>query len=116
MSRMNKAGLIVLGLLAVVDLLTPLMTDGEHPPMEIAVGAAAVGLISLVFVGLVWRGKRWALAPLITLRLASALLAVPAFFESGVPAPAVAAAGLGVAATVFGVVAILLPTRELVGA
>jgi hypothetical protein len=116
MSRMNKAGLVVLGLLAVMDLLMPLMTDGEHPPMVIAVGAAVVGLISLVFVGLTWRGKRWALAPLITLRLASALLAVPAFFESGVPAAAVAAAGIGVAATVFGVVAVLLPTRELVGA
>lgn len=116
MSRMNRVGLVVLGLLAVVDLLTPLLTDGEHPPMEIAVGAAVVGLISLVFVGLAWQGKRWPLAPLITLRLASALLAVPAFFASDVPAPAVAAAGIGVAATVFGVVAVLLPARELVGA
>jgi hypothetical protein len=116
MSRMNKAGLVVLGLLSVLDLAGPLLTDGEHPPMAIAVGGAVVGLISLVFVGLAWRGKRWALAPLITLRIASALLAVPAFFASDVPAPAVAAAGIGVAATIFGVVAVLLPTRELVGA
>lgn len=116
MSRSNRFGLVLLGLLAVVDLFTPLMTDGDHPPMEIAIGAAAVGLVSLVLVGFAWRGKRWALAPLITLRLASALLAVPAFFASDVPAPAVAAAGVGVAATIIGVVAILLPSRELAGA
>jgi hypothetical protein len=112
---MYKLGLVVLGLVSVGDLLTPVMTDGEHPPMEVAIGAAAVGLVSLVLIGLAWRGKRWPLAPLITLRLASALLAVPAFFVSGVPAAAVAAAGVGVAATVFGVVAVLLPSRELEG-
>ena len=111
MSGMNKAGLVVLGLLSVADLFTPLMTDGEHPPMVIAIGSAVVGLISLVLIVLVWRGKRGALAPLITLRLASALLAVPAFFAADVPAPAVAAAGIAVAATIFGVVALLLPSR-----
>ncbi|MEV0287231.1 hypothetical protein AB0H36_24195 [Kribbella sp. NPDC050820] len=112
---MYKLGLVVLGLLSVGDLLMPVLTDGEHPPMVIAIGAAVVGLVSLVLIGFAWRGKRWSLAPLITLRLASALLAVPAFFESGVPAAAVAAAGVGVAATVFGVVAVLLPSRELAG-
>jgi hypothetical protein len=113
---MNKAGLIVLGLLSVVDLFGPVMTDGEHPPMVIAVGGSVVGLVSLVLLAFAWQGKRWALAPLITLRIASALLAVPAFFVSDVPAAAVAGAGFGVAATVFGVVAVLLPSRELVGA
>jgi hypothetical protein len=116
MSRMNKAGLVVLGLLSVVDLFGPLLTDGDHPPMAIAVGGSVVGLISLILLAFAWQGKRWALAPLITLRIASALLAVPAFFVSDVPAGAVAAAGVGVAATVFGVVAVLLPSRELVGA
>ena len=116
MSRSNRFGLVVLGLLSVVDLFSPLMTDGEHPPMEIAVGGSIVGLISLALVVFAWRGKRWALAPLITLRLASALLAVPAFFASDVPAAAVAAAGVGVAATIIGVVAVLLPARELASA
>jgi hypothetical protein len=113
---MNKAGLVVLGLLSVVDLFGPLMTDGEHPPMAIAVGGSVVGLVSLILLAFAWQGRRGALAPLITLRIASALLAVPAFFVSDVPAAAVAAAGVGVAATVFGVVAVLLPARELVGA
>jgi hypothetical protein len=113
---MYKFGLVLLGLLALADLSTPLATDGEHPPMSIAIGSAVIGLISLVLVGFAWRGKRWTLAPLITLRLASALLAVPAFFASDVPAGAVIAAGIGVGATVVGVVAVLLPKRELAGA
>ncbi|NUR95436.1 MAG: hypothetical protein HOV67_09270 [Kribbellaceae bacterium] len=113
---MYKFGLVLLGLLALADVATPLVTDGDHPPMSIAIGSAVVGLISLVLVGFAWRGKRWALAPLITLRVASALLAVPAFFADGVPAAAVVAAGVGVAATIVGVIAVLLPKRELVGA
>ncbi|MFC9693316.1 hypothetical protein ACFTSF_32505 [Kribbella sp. NPDC056951] len=111
MSGINKAGLVVLGLVSVADLLTPLLSDGEHPPMAVAIGTAVVGLISLVLIVLGWRGKRWVLAPLITLRLASALLAVPAFFVADVPAGAVAAAGVGVAATIFGVIAVLMPAR-----
>jgi hypothetical protein len=113
---MNRFGLVLLGLLAVADLFSPLLTDGEHPPMTIAIGASVVGLLSLVLVVFAWRGMRWALAPLITLRLASALFAVPAFFASDVPTVAVAAAGVGVAATVVGVIAVLLPRRQLAGA
>lgn len=113
---MYRFGLVLLGLLALVDVATPLTTDGDHPPMSIAIGSAVVGLISLVLVGFAWRGRRWALAPLITLRLASALLAVPAFFADDVPTAAVAAAGFCVAATVVGVIAVLLPKRELAGA
>lgn len=113
---MYRFGLVVLGLLALGDIVTPLVTVGEHPPRSIAIGAAVVGLISVVLVGLAWRGKRWALAPLITLRLASALLAVPAFFASGVPTAVVVTVGVAVAATVVGVIAVLLPQRELAGA
>lgn len=113
---MYRFGLALLGLLALLDLGMPLLTDGEHPPMSIAIGSAIVGLISLVLVVFAWRGRRWALAPLITLRLASALLAVPAFFEDGVPTGAVVAAGVGVAATVVGVITVLLPERQLAGA
>jgi hypothetical protein len=113
---MYRFGLVLLGLLALVDVVSPLTTDGDHPPMSIAIGSAVIGLISIVLVGFAWRGRRWSLAPLITLRLASALLAVPAFFVDGVPAAAVVAAGVGVAATVVGVIAVLLPRRELAGA
>lgn len=112
---MYKFGLVLLGLLGLADVAAPFVTDGDHPPMSIAIGSAVVGLISVVLVGFAWRGRRWALAPLITLRLASALLAVPAFFATDVPGAAVVAAGAGVAATVVGVIAVLLPRRELAG-
>jgi hypothetical protein len=115
MTSTNRIGLGILGLLSLADLATPLLTDGDHPPMVVAYGAAAIGLISLVLVGFAWRGRHWALAPLITVRLASALLAVPAFFASDVPAAAVTAAGIGVGLTVVGVVAALLPSTQLAG-
>ena len=54
---MHKLGLVVLALVSVADLLTPVLTDGEHPPMEIAIGAAVVGLVSLVLIGFAWQGK-----------------------------------------------------------
>jgi hypothetical protein len=103
--------LVLFGLLSLADLSLPLVTDGEFPPIEIAILVAVVGLVSLVLIMVAWRGKRWALVPLITLRLASAALAVPAFFGSGVPAPMVAIAAVTVAVTVFGAIAVLLPSR-----
>ena len=36
MTRVYRAGLIVLGLLSLVELTGPLTTDGHHPPMVIA--------------------------------------------------------------------------------
>jgi hypothetical protein len=50
MTRLYRAGLIVLGLLSLVDLAGPLFTDGQHPPMVIALIGAGLGLISIVLV------------------------------------------------------------------
>ena len=44
MTRLSRAGLIMLGLLSLVSLAEPLITDGQHPPMTIALidaGASA---------------------------------------------------------------------------
>jgi len=95
MRRSYQIGLVVLAVLSVVDLLGPLLTDGSHPPMAVALAGAALGLASLALVLPAWRGSRPAVRWLIALRLLSALTAAPAFVLSGVPAPAVtAAAGL----------------------
>jgi hypothetical protein len=107
-----RAGLVVLGLLSVLDLSLPLVTDGEHPPMSIALATAALGLASLVLVVSAWRGARRAVVPLLVLRGLSALAAVPAFFEPGVPEPAIAAAGAGVLLTAIGVILTLAPQPE----
>lgn len=115
MSRSLRAGLIVLGVLSILDLLLPFLTDGEHPPMAIAQVTALVGLASLVLVVSAWRGATRALIPLAVLRGVSALLAVPAVFEPGVPGPVVLAAGGGVLVTLVGI-ALVFAARISAGA
>jgi hypothetical protein len=116
MSRTFRAGLVVLGLLSLGDLASPLLTDGEHPPMSIALIGSALGLASLVLVVAAWRGARRAVVPLLVLRVVSALSAVPAFFAGDVPAAAMVAAGLTIALTALGTALLLVPARQLAGA
>ena len=116
MSRTFRAGLIAFGLLSVVDLAGPLLTDGDTPPMSIALIGSALGLISLVLVVLAWRGARRAVVPLIALRVLSALTAVPAFFVDDVPGAAMAAAGVSIVLAFAGTALVLVPARELEGA
>lgn len=103
-----KIGLVLAALLGAGDVATPLLTDGEHPPMAVAVIAAVLGLVTLAAIVPAWRGNRAATALVAGTRLVSALGAVPAFFASDVPGPAVAAAGALVVVT-LAVVALLLP-------
>ena len=116
MSRTFRAGLAVFGLLSLGDLAAPLLTDGEHPPMSIALIASALGLVSLVLVIAAWRGARRAVVPLIVLRVVSALSAVPAFFAGDVPAAAMVAAALVVVLTALGTALLLVPAPQLAGA
>jgi hypothetical protein len=116
MSRTFRAGLILFGLLSVGDLAGPLLTDGEHPPMSVALIGSALGLVSVVLVVLAWRGTRRAVVPLLVLRILSGLSAVPAFFAGDVPAAAMIAAGLTIALTAAGTVLVLMPAPQLVGA
>jgi hypothetical protein len=124
-SRSFRAGLIVLGVLSTADLLLPLFTDGEHPPMAVALVGSLIGLASLALIVSAWRGAKRAVIPLVVLRLVSALTAVPAFFEPGVPSAAIAAAAIaaaaiaaaatGVTLTVLGVALVLpVPRRSSV--
>jgi hypothetical protein len=110
------AGLVLAGLLGLADLATPLVTDGEHPPMAIAVIGAGLGLATLVAAVAAWRGSRGAAWVVIATRLVSAVTALPAFVVPDVPAPAVLAAAVGVAVTVLAaglIVAALARVRTL---
>jgi hypothetical protein len=113
MPRSYRTGLIVLGVLSVLDVLGPLATDGEHPPMWIALIGSALGLASLALVVAAWRGSHRAVLPLVVLRLLSALSAVPAFFVDDVPAGIIALVAVIVAATLVGV-ALVSGSRERV--
>jgi hypothetical protein len=69
MSRSYRAGLVILGVLSLIDVAGPLLTDGDHPPMSIALIGAALGVLSLAFVHYAWHGVRRAVLPLVVLRL-----------------------------------------------
>ena len=103
MSRSYRTGLVLLGVLSVLDLAGPLMTDGDHPPMSIALIGSVLGVASLALVVATWRGSHRAVLPLVALRLLSALSAVPAFFVDDVPAGIIALVVVIVAATLVGV-------------
>jgi hypothetical protein len=103
MSALYRSGIVLLGVLSVLDLAAPLYTDGQHPPMFIALIGSALGLISIVLAVLAWRGRTGAAIGLSVVRVLSALTAVPAFWEAGVPAPIMAVAGSFIVLTVVGV-------------
>jgi hypothetical protein len=98
-----RVGLVLLGLVSLVDSLGLLLTDGESPPFEIALLGTVLGLASLVLIVMAWRRPRpGLLVGLILLRVASAATAVPAFLIADVPAFALVLAGAVVAVTVVG--------------
>lgn len=116
MSGLYRAGLIVLGVLSIGDLSAPLLTDGEHPPMSIALAGAALGLVSIVLIILARSGRPAPAIGLVVTRIISALTAVPAFFVSGVPPVPLALAGVSIIATLAGAVLVLSGVRRPVPA
>lgn len=102
--------------MSLADLSDPLLTDGQHPPTAVAVAGAAFGLISLMLVVFAWRGAKAAAIGLVAVRVLSALAAVPALTEGGVPGFAVVLAGVLIALTLLGVVVVLAGLRRPVGA
>jgi hypothetical protein len=103
MNRSYRTGLLLLGAVSVLDVLGPFASDGEHPPMSIALVCAVIGVASLVCLVAAWRGNRRAVLPLVALRLVSAVLVVPAFFVDDVPAGIVAFAASFVLVALVGV-------------
>ena len=112
MSTAYRVGLVLLGLISLGDLAAPLLTDGQTPPMFIALIGSALGLLSLVLVVLAWRGRVAAAIGLVVLRLLSALTAVPAFLEPGVPMVPMVLAGIAIVVTLVGVCCVLAGLRR----
>jgi hypothetical protein len=111
MSRSFRTGLALLGVLSLVDVAGPLMTDGDNPPMSVALAGSVLGLASLVCLYFAWRGSRRAVLPLAALRLLSALTAVPAFFAADVPGAIRALAGVIVLLNLAGI-ALVVGARD----
>lgn len=115
-TRSMVAGLVLLGLLSLADVAGILLTDGEHPPIEVAAVNSLIGAVCLVLLAFAWRGSRVALGGLIGLRVLSAASAVPAFLVEGVPTGAKAAAAAGIVVTLLGCVLVLPGLRRRVSA
>ena len=109
MTTRIRAGLVILGLLSVGDIVALAATDGDHPPYAIAVLGALLGIASLYFLIRAWRGHRTAVRPLLGLRILSAVTAVPAFFVDDVPTAAVTAAAVVIVLTAVGCALVASP-------
>jgi hypothetical protein len=116
MNPLFRAGLVILAALAIIDLPTPFVTDGEHPPMAVAIVSLVLGVASLACLPGAWRGRRPALLGLFGTRLLSAALAMPAFFVGDVPSAVVVFVAGFVAVTVLGVLLALAGTHRAVTA
>ena len=102
-----KVGLVLAGLLGLGDVALPLISDGEFPPLVVALVALAFGVATLAALPSAWRGSRVGGWTVVVTRLISMTGAVPAFFVSDVPAPALALAGTAVVLTLASVVLVV---------
>ena len=115
LSTKNKVGLVIAGLLGVVDsfsVLTP-TPDGEvGPPFGILVLGSILGVITLIAVVVGWtKANRAAIRVAAGARIVSVLTALPAFFVD-VPAALQALVGFFVIVTIACVAMMLTPARE----
>jgi hypothetical protein len=92
-----RTGLILAGLLGVLDIAGGIMQlgGGDVLPTAVAVLMIASGVATLVLVPFAWRGSAWAGWTIVGVRILSAMTGLPAFFVPGVPAGAVVAASTG---------------------
>lgn len=99
--RSAKVGLVILGLLGLVDAVSSLDTSGPAPTVILVVDAV-VGLVTLGAVVMAWRtGSRAAIRAIVISRVISILASVPVFFVDGLPTGLVAASAVAVLVTVL---------------
>jgi hypothetical protein len=112
LTRRNKIGLVIAGLLALGDCASVFAPtpDGEvGPPLAVIILGGVLGLLTLGALVRAWRStSRTALRVVAGTRVVSAILALPAFFVD-IPPGLAAAAAASVALTVLSVVLILAP-------
>lgn len=111
LTRRNKAGLVVCGLLGLADTSNIALllaggsdSDSPGPPAAVLVFGAVMGLVTLAAVVFTWRsGDRLGARVVAGSRVLSALTAVPAFFVDDVSPALVAGAGAGMVVTLVGI-------------
>lgn len=100
----RTTGLVLAGLLSIVDLVLAVTGDGEYPPRAITLTGAALAVATIVGIVLALRGRRTGVWIVVVARGLSAVAAIPAFVVGDVPPAAVAAAAAVVVITVVTVI------------
>lgn len=111
----NKLGLVLLGVAAMSNFVPPpAPQDGVMgPPLPVIIAGAVLGIITLVGIVVAWReGSRKAALVAITASTINVLLALPAFFVSGVPQWVQVFAGACIGVTVVGIALTLIRSKE----
>jgi hypothetical protein len=115
LSTKNKVGLVLAGLLGLLDVPSVLMPtpDGEvGPPFGILVVGSICGIITVVAVVVAWtKANRGAIRVAAGARIVSILTALPAFFVD-VPWFIKVAVTVAVVVTVTSLVLMLSPSRQ----
>jgi hypothetical protein len=109
LTRKNKVGLVLCGLLGLGDIIGLVAigspNNGDNgPPKGILISSAILGVITVAAVIRTWRARSRPAARIVAgSRILSALTSVPAFFVGKVPAGLVIVAGAGIAITLVAV-------------
>ncbi|MFF4762002.1 hypothetical protein [Streptomyces sp. NPDC001292] len=96
LTRKNKVGLVLAGLLGLLDMSNFFMlpepdSDTQGPPTAVAIADGVLGVITVLAVLYTWRTlNRTGSRVVAGSRILSVVSALPAFFVSGVPAAVVA--------------------------
>lgn len=110
-SKMLTAGLVVLGLMSVGNLMAPVLSGGGQPPPFVAFSLMALGAVGLACIVGVRKGSRIALTVLVATGALSALLAAPALFATHASGGSKAVAGTLAAAALIGMALVLAGRR-----
>ncbi|WP_299053974.1 hypothetical protein [uncultured Nocardioides sp.] len=114
LSRAQRTGLVIGGLMSVVSLVPVPTPEGETgPPLAILVLVVALGVIGTVATVAAWRTRsRVWLRVLAGALVVNAVSSLPAFFVPDVPTPLVVFAAAGVVLTLVVVVLLFSGRRR----
>ena len=104
MPHTRSTGLAICALLGLLDIigLAGFATE-PTPPAAVMIGAALLGVVTLVGVWLAWQDRRGGVATVVVSRVLSALLGIPVFFTDEAPGWAKIMVAVATVLTVVGV-------------
>lgn len=111
--RAVKAGIVICGVLGVIDLVSVGgLGSGDGPPAAVLILGAVLGAVTLIALPRAWRGRRGAESTVVASRVLSALTGVPALSADDVPDWAPPVVALSLLVTSAGVALIYSGGRE----